>query len=261
MKEYLPYLTASVNNKGVLDVDVVKGCEYGMKKYPNGGCYGLCYANRLARARGFDFTKSISRKINNINAPVLFNYPGINGEKSIINKVKNHSLKWFRIGTFGDPSHDWNLTLEVCEWLCCFKVPVIITKHWIEVPEYILGRFKKTNAVFNTSTSPLDSKREIAYRIKQFKKLNEFGIKSVLRIVTCKFGNTKTGRKLNSIQDYLLKFYPIIDNPLRIPSNNKMVLDGTIIVNCNGISLYNKKTYLGHCSTCPDQCGLEVNGE
>jgi len=38
MKEYLPYLSASINRKGVLDIDTVKGCKLGMANYPKGGC-------------------------------------------------------------------------------------------------------------------------------------------------------------------------------------------------------------------------------
>jgi len=29
------------------DLDTVKGCEIGMTEHPNGGCYGVCYANKL----------------------------------------------------------------------------------------------------------------------------------------------------------------------------------------------------------------------
>jgi hypothetical protein len=37
---YRPFLTATENRKGVLDVDTVKGCQMGMHAYPRGGCYG-----------------------------------------------------------------------------------------------------------------------------------------------------------------------------------------------------------------------------
>ena len=59
---YLPVLTVTENGKGVLDVDTVKGCTEGMKKYPEGGCYGECYAAKTAKRYGIDFTKSISRQ-------------------------------------------------------------------------------------------------------------------------------------------------------------------------------------------------------
>ena len=56
-REYSTTLTAVVNEKGVVDVDVVKGCTDGMKAYPGGGCYGSCYALKIARMRGLVFEK------------------------------------------------------------------------------------------------------------------------------------------------------------------------------------------------------------
>ena len=35
---YSPFLALSLNGKGVLDLDTVKGCELGMRAYPDGGC-------------------------------------------------------------------------------------------------------------------------------------------------------------------------------------------------------------------------------
>ena len=60
-QKYSRRLTASINSKGVLDIDTVKGCAMGMEAHPDGGCYGHCYAYKMARARGFNFEKSISR--------------------------------------------------------------------------------------------------------------------------------------------------------------------------------------------------------
>jgi hypothetical protein len=51
-RRYLPILTAVENQKGVLDVDTVKGCAIGMRVYPNGGCYGECYAAKTAARYG-----------------------------------------------------------------------------------------------------------------------------------------------------------------------------------------------------------------
>lgn len=62
MMDYDDKLTATINRKGVLDIDTVKGCRSGVKIYPNGGCYGLCYAFKMAAVYGFDFSKSVSRK-------------------------------------------------------------------------------------------------------------------------------------------------------------------------------------------------------
>lgn len=37
-RNYTTGLTATENDKGVLDLDVVKGCAEGMKAHPEGGC-------------------------------------------------------------------------------------------------------------------------------------------------------------------------------------------------------------------------------
>jgi hypothetical protein len=244
--KYSKTLTATENKKGVLDVDTVKGCSFGMQKYPDGGCYGLCYAATLAYCRGFDFHKSIVRK--NINKTTI--------QTTLI---KHHS-PWFRVGTMGDPSYDWDFTIYICEWLARFKVPVIVTKHWINLNDNQITRLKKIGSVVNTSISPLDSKDEIKYRLDIFKRLKEIGLNSVLRIVSAEFGVTKNGRKLNAVQDKLFMNSPIIDNPLRIPLTDKRVLSGDIIVhrhkdaaNIRSISVSRRGAYIGSCVNCPDQ--------
>ena len=61
MRRYSNVLTADVNDKGVLDVDVVKGCTAGMNARPGSGCYGACYAAKIAKYRGIDFSVSVTR--------------------------------------------------------------------------------------------------------------------------------------------------------------------------------------------------------
>jgi hypothetical protein len=249
MRKYLNTLTASVNKKGVLDIDTVKGCSCGMQKYHN-GCYGVCYANGAAKARGYDFSKTVFRN-------------DFRNAQKIINMLKKHKLEWFRIGTMGDPCHNWGLTLRICKELYEYRIPVIITKHWKKIPNERMDELIKYNVIVNTSISPLDSIDEIDYRLKMFLKLKKSGVKSVLRIVSCKFGDTENGRRLSMVQDELFKHSPIIDNPLRIPKSNPSVLSGDIITEKLYdlgsevyISYKNKSTYLGHCGKCPDQCGV-----
>ena len=53
---YHEIITASVNHKGCMDVDTVKGCTLGMRAGKNGrGCYDECYANEIASRYGIDF--------------------------------------------------------------------------------------------------------------------------------------------------------------------------------------------------------------
>ena len=47
-RHYGNVLAVSMNAKGVLDLDTVKGCTLGMNAYPVNGCYGECYAVKTA---------------------------------------------------------------------------------------------------------------------------------------------------------------------------------------------------------------------
>jgi len=247
LKSYLPVLSIESNRKGVLTVDTIKGCYWGMKTYPGGGCYGVCYANKTAKLYGFDFSTSVVRSI-------------IKKER-IEKEIKKHPSPWFRTGVMGDPSYNWDNTINICEWLSKFKTPVIVTKHWIALANNHLESIKNIDAVINTSISPLDTKEERKYRLEQFKRLKDFGIKSILRIVSAKFGNTENGNRLCYIQNLLFQNDPIIDNPLRIPSTDKRVVCGDILIckhmNLNtNVSITNSNAYIGPCDTCPDQCGV-----
>jgi hypothetical protein len=252
-KIYKPVLTVSENAKGVIDIDTVKGCELGLKAYPR-GCYNECYANKTANRYGIDFSVSVSRKID------------YNTFQSIFKFVKNHKLSWYRVGTAGDPCHDWDNTIYVCGKLKdTGKIPVIITKHWLPLSPGQLIELKKLNAVINTSTSGMDSPVEIEYRVKQINRIKKYGIKSVCRVVTCEFGTSEWALRCKKNQDYLLSLEPVIDNPLRATNANHRVKNGDIILtkmneSVGGekfISLNSETAYLGKCKTCPDQCGID----
>lgn len=248
---YAKRLTVEVNSKGVQDVDTVKGCSLGMKARPGTGCYGACYAATIASMRGYDFPVSVSRKI-------------IPEEKGMIErKLMSHGSNWFRIGTMGDPSHDWNGTVEVCEWLGKLKTPVIVTKHWVVPTDAQLERLKAAGVVFNTSISALDTPEELNHRLLQLHRIAGLGLVSVARIVSAKFGDTEQGRAMAEIQDRLFKLSPQIDNPLRVPKNHPQVISGDIIVekrrDINAevfMSLHHKNAFTGKCQDCPDQCGV-----
>jgi hypothetical protein len=251
---YRPILTAAENTKGVLDVDTVKGCTLGMRVYPDGGCYGECYAQKTANQYGIDFAVSVSRKLTPWNT------------KEVFFAVKDHSASWYRIGTAGDPCHDWENTIQACEALrATGKTPVIITKHWIALSDSDIQRLKAVDAVVNTSTSGLDTDQEIKHRVRQIERLREAGIDSVNRVVTCDYGDTDWGRKHKAKQDHLLSIGPVIDNPLRATKSNARVLSGDIklsrvdaaIGGGKYVSLHSTNVYLGTCGNCPDQCGVK----
>ncbi len=252
-RQYLPLLTAVENQKGVLDVDTVKGCTLGMAARPDGGCYGECYANKIAERYGIDFTVSVSRKLTPWNRATIFC------------TVRDHPAYWYRIGTAGEPCHDWENTLEVCEALQgTGKTPVIITKHWIPLSDAQILRFAKIGAVFNTSVSGLDTDAQTKYRVAQIERLKKAGIRSVARVVSCEYGTSEWAINAKKRQDYLMTLEPIIDNPLRADKSNPHVQNGDILLTRKDeaigggkmVSLADKNAYLGTCEECPDQCGV-----
>ena len=251
---YRSILSVSENRKGVLDLDTVKGCSFGMKAYPDGGCYGECYSYKIATRYARDFSVSITRKLIRSNrANVFF-------------AVKNHHASWYRIGVSGDPSHDWESTISVCEALrYANKTPVIVTKHWISLSDNNLLRLKKLSAIINTSTSGMDTDIEISHRVEQIKRIKEAGIKSICRVVTCAYGSSGWASKCKGNQDYLLSLDPIIDNPFRVSKSNKHVINGDIktitkteAIGGNTISMHRPNIYLGICKYCPEQCGINL---
>jgi hypothetical protein len=250
-KRYTKRLTVEVNGKGVMDIDTVKGCSLGMKARPGVGCYDSCYANKIASLYGYDFPVSVSRKI-------------IPEEKAMIErKVKAHSANWFRIGTMGDPSHDWAGTVDVCEWLGQFKTPVIVTKHWLAATNEQLLRLKACGTVFNTSLSGLDTDEELEHRLRQFYRIAGLGLISVARIVSAKYSDKPEAQRMAKIQEKLFQLSPIIDNPLRVSRTHELVKNGIILVekrkDINAdvyMSIYDPKVFTGKCEDCVDQCGV-----
>ncbi len=238
-----------------MDVDSVKGCSCGLAKYGAKGCYGECYATKTARQYGKEFSKSVSRNL----TPCA--------KKAVFLKVAKHPAKWYRIGTAGDPSHDWELTIALCEYLKpTGKRAVIITKHWNSLSAEQMRKLAELGAVVNTSVSAMDSDSDREYRLDQFEQLKAHGVGSVLRVVTVRCGNTETGRKFQAQQSALLAIRPNIDNPLRATRENLLVKNGDIKLtkrsNAVGggkwVSLHLDTIYLGTCKECPDQCGINL---
>ena len=190
---YSDVLTVVENGKGVLDADTVKGCTMGMMKYPNGGCYGECYAYKNAKTYGFDFSKSISRQ-----------FIGREHKGDLIKIMLQHPAEWYRIGTAGDPCHDWTHTVAIINALWhVHKVPVIITKHWIPMEDWHIEKLRALGAAVNTSTSGMDTDSEIKYRVTQMERIKAEGVRSICRVVTCNYGHSEWAKECKEKQDYL----------------------------------------------------------
>lgn len=254
-RNYLPVITIERNGKGVIDVDTVKGCTLGMNARPGTGCYGECYAAKTAKRYGINFATSVSRQ-----------FMGREHRDSLIKKLLTFPESWYRIGTFGDPCHDWTHTIAVIRALRhAKKTAVIITKHWVAMTDKHVEDLRWLGAVVNTSTSGLDTDQETKHRVGQIERLRAAGIRSINRVVTCDYGTSEWARAARARQDYLLTIGPIVDNPLRPSRNNPRVVSGDIRVETHKesvgggktVSLHKPDVYLGSCAGCPDQCGVD----
>ena len=117
-RRYHDSITALLNAKGCMDVDTVKGCTAGMSSEP-GGCYGECYAAKIATRYGLAFEQSVSRGFVD-----RWQHRDI-----LVRQLRGHSLPWYRIGVMGDPSHDWGHTLGVIR-----QLRPAVGGHLLEIP-------------------------------------------------------------------------------------------------------------------------------
>jgi hypothetical protein len=255
---YHEAITAVVNRKGCMDVDTVKGCTAGMRANP-GGCYGECYAARIAVRRGLRFEQSVCRGF----------VDQWQHRDVLIRQLLAHPLTWYRIGVMGDPSHAWDHTLRVIRCLRpAEKTAVIVTKHWMPLDDDHVSQLRDLDVVVHTSTSALDTPSQMRYRVGQMERLRDHGIRSIARVVTCRFGRSPWARERHSRQQHLLSTVgPVIDTPLRVSSQNPLVLRGDLLVSRRRdsvgggtlVSLHRESVYLGHCGGCPDQCGVPTD--
>lgn len=258
LRNYDSVLTADVNNKGVLDVDTVKGCTAGMNARPGVGCYDGCYAAKIAKFRGIDFSVAVTRKVQSAAHAA-----------QIERAVAAAPLGFFRVGTMGDPCHAWEETVRTIEWLSEFARPVIITKHWMRATDEQLTRLIACRTVLNTSVSALDTPAELTHRKREFFRFKLLGGDSIARVVSCDFDRSHPeGERMATIQDDLFRLHPTLDNPLRAPRAHPLVQRGIIRLTVESdlaalrtISLANRDTYLGHCNGCPDVCGIAASSD
>jgi hypothetical protein len=263
MRSYNTIITLSQNERGIWDIDTTKGCTSGTALNKK-GCYGDCYAARSAKMYGIDFTKTVKR--------YFINDDHANYIKRQIEKV---SLPFVRIGVTGDPSEEWEHTIDVIKKLRhnhqleLFprkqKEIVIITKHWKILTDLQLFDLSRLGVCINTSVSALDNIEIVKGAVNEYRRIKPY-LKSILRIISCDFNlDNEHGRRLNLIQSELFKNDNIIDTVFRVSKNNPLVKDGIINVKQTKflgkkclVSKYNKKTYFGKCSTCAEMCGVTI---
>ena len=264
MKAYKDVISLSKNERGIWDLDTIKGCKSGLLENEN-GCYGDCYAYKIAKRYGIDFSNSVKRSfIDELHRNL------------IVKQIEKIDMPFIRIGCSGDPSENWEHTIGIIKQikensqLSLFDISskkqiVIITRHWNKLTHNELNEISKYNICINTSVSALDNEKLINNSLTEYERLKPF-CKSVLRIVSCDFNEeNETGKQMAEIQRQLFKNDLTIDTVFRPSSKNKFVADGIINVKKMGfmkskalVSKFNKKTFLGKCSNCLEMCGVRL---
>lgn len=265
MRTYKDIISLSKNERGIWDLDTIKGCKSGLEENEN-GCYNDCYAYKTAKRYGIDFKQSINR-----------NFENESHRLSIIKQIEKIDMSFIRIGCTGDPSEDWEHTLKIIRQLkqqnqlslfdiSSQKQIVIITRHWNILTDEQLNEISKYNIFINTSVSALDNDRLINIALEQYNRLKPY-CKSILRIVSCDFNESnEIGKQKLEIQHKLFKNENTIDTVFRPSKSNPFVKNDIIKIRKMGfmksktiVSKFNKKAYLGKCNTCLEMCGLNIN--
>lgn len=264
MKTYKNIISLSKNERGIWDLDTVKGCKSGLIR-TEGGCYGDCYAYKTAKRYGIDFSVSVNR-----------NFLNEKHRQQIVKQIEKIDMPFIRMGCSGDPSEDWGHTINIIRQLkensqlslfdiSSKKQIVIITRHWNKLTDEQLNEIKKYNICINTSVSALDNIDLLNSSLTEYERLKPF-CKSVLRVVTCDFNNeNEQGLKLAEIQRKLLKNDKVIDTVFRPSSKNYFLTNDIIkakkmsfMKGKSLISKFNKKAFVGKCESCLEMCGLNI---
>lgn len=263
MREYSTRISLIKNTRGVYSLDPTLGCASGTATDKR-GCYHDCYAVKMSRAYGYDFSKTVLRDFKSESHRI-----------ETIREIGKIPLPFVRMGTMGDPSENWAHTLKICRAIntthqfSLFNVKskqiVIITKHWQNLTDEQLNELTAYNVCINTSVSALDDHDRLSNGIEQYERVKPF-CKSILRIVSADFNEeNETGKVLAEIQRNLFTKEKTLDTVLRVGKNNPFVTSGVINIkrmnfmgNRQYLSKFNKKTYVGKCDTCLEMCGVNI---
>lgn len=266
MKRFKDVITLVRNNRGCYILDTVKGCSVCARDKPR-GCYGDCYARNIASRYGMDFSTPIQRGFGSDNMqPSLFGFSDNRHETEIVKAIKGIDMPFVRIGEMGDPSEDWEHTVNVCKAISRAGKPiVIITKHWKPIPRKLLPDIGIMGICVNTSISAMDTDSEIIHRLIQHERIKEY-TKAILRIVSCDFNTgTAEGERMAGIQDRLFARGRAINTVFRPSASNPLVMQGIINVKKVNFlksrvlaSVHYPDSYLGDCPHCPDMCGISA---
>ena len=209
MRSYSKKITLTKNGRGIWTIDPIMGCKSGIEKNSK-GCFSDCYAARNARIYGYDFTENVLR-----------DFEDEKHLNSIIRKANKLDFEFIRMGNSGDPSENWEHTLNILEKLKPVeKEFVIITRHWKKLNLEQLKRLSKLNVCINTSISPIDD--DLHQNIEQYEILKDY-CKSVLRCVSFNFNTlNKKGLDYDAVQDWIFYNYDVLDTVFRCSKSNPL---------------------------------------
>ena len=263
MKPFKAKISLIKNSRGCYILDTVKGCS--IVNTLEGGCYHDCYAFNIAKRYKLDFGRTVKRGFEmDYGQPPLFGFEDSAHLNETIRAIRKADMPFIRIGEMGDPSWDWRHTFAVMEQIKPAGKPiVIITKHWTPIPDDLLPEL--AGVCVNTSVSALDADGDRIYRLEQYNRL-ESHCKSVLRIVSCNFNpENHEGQERAWVQNELFKNENVLDTVFRPSPKNPFLERGVILAAKTKFmksmvlaSVHNPKTYLGHCGTCPEMCGVTL---
>jgi len=267
MKQFKDRITLVKNSRGCFILDTIKGCSVCAKDKPR-GCYDDCYAKNITARYGLDFTRPVKRDFYRDTAQArLFDFDDARHTGEIIEAIRNIPMPFVRIGEMGDPSEDWEHTLNICKIIALAEKPiVIITKHWKAIPRDLYKEIAKLDICVNTSISALDSDSEIIHRLIEYENMKHC-CNSVLRIVSCDFNlDNPEGKRRSEIQERLFGKTPTIDTVFRPSKDNPLIVNKiihakvvTFLKSKVLASVHDSQAYLGDCAHCLDQCGIIYN--
>jgi len=252
MRSYSKKITLTENGRGIWTLDPIMGCRSGLKNDKK-GCFSDCYAARNARIYGYDFTENVLRY-----------FEDEKHKQSIIRKINRLKFPFIRMGNSGDPSENWEHTLNVLDDLKGInKEVVIITKHWNKLNLKQLKRISEIDICINTSISAIDE--NLHENIEQYKLLKNY-CKSILRVVSFDFNTkNKKGFDYSLVQDWIFNNFEVLETVFRCSKSNILHKEGIINIketkflgNKCYVSKHNPKTYFGNCNNCIEKCGLRM---
>jgi len=197
---------------GLTNVDPATGVAY--------GCPWGCYAKFSFKKLRADFSTPVPQIV---NEKIL---------KEDLRKVRRRGVHWIRNGVVGDPSQDWETTIDCCEIEHRMDLtPVVFTRQWLDPSPSQVRELIDYDVLLHSTICALDSDGFLAPREEMVRTYLQEGGQAVLRVVTFHYDDTtEEGLRLWDRQDHLMSgafgsvdaLQPLIlENPARLIRGKK----------------------------------------